>query len=113
MKKLPQISSLIIILTFTLFLTSCNRNSVSLESFSPSGEVPQQTSFTFNFSKELAPPDKLDQWLNEEFIKFEPAISGRFKWTSPNTLLFSPEGSLLPEQDYKATVTDKVLFKPN
>lgn len=114
MKKLILNSSLaltfFILFISSISLTSCNRNTVELESFSPSGEVPLQTSISFVFNKDISPPKKLDQWLNEEFIKFDPAISGQFKWTSANTLLFSPSGSLLPEQDYKARITDKVLF---
>jgi len=94
------------------FFNGCGTdNSVTIEEFSPQGEVANLTTFTIEFSENLAPTDTLDKWLTEEFIKFEPKIAGKFKWTSGKTLIFSPDYPLEPIQSYKAKVTDKVLFK--
>ncbi|HKJ81423.1 MAG TPA: MG2 domain-containing protein, partial [Ignavibacteriaceae bacterium] len=51
-----------------------------------------------------------DKWVDDEYITFEPKIEGKFKWTSGNTLIFSPDVPLQPIQSYKAEITDKVLF---
>ena len=97
------------ILTATTFLlAACNRNVVKVTSFSPSGEVQEFTTFEITFNKDLAPPDVIDHWEKEDYVTFEPAIPGMSKWTSPSTLIFSPEVPLKPGQDYSAKITKKV-----
>lgn len=94
-----------------IFLVSCGpSNTVKVESFTPTGEVQNLTNFTIEFSEDLAPPDVQDKWMDEEFVTFTPAIQGKFKWTSPSTLTFSPDVPLDPMQVYKATINKNVLF---
>jgi uncharacterized protein YfaS (alpha-2-macroglobulin family) len=101
----------ILILVFTaLLLGSCNRNQVTVTDFEPQGEVQDLQSFTINFDQELAPADKQDEWLTDEFVTFKPNIPGRFKWLNARTLLFSPETPLKSSQDYSAKVNKAVLF---
>lgn len=103
----------IIIAASFLFLSifACsNGNEVSIVEFSPSDNVERLTTFTVKFSKDLAPSELVDKWSDEEFIKFEPGIQGKFKWIDKRTLLFSPDSPLEPIQKYNAEVTDKVLF---
>ncbi len=98
------------ILTAIIFISCGLRNAVEVVSFNPSGSVGTLTTFTIEFSKELAPVDTQDKWLTEEFVKFEPKIPGKFKWTSASTLIFSPDVQLEPIQEYSAEITKKVLF---
>jgi hypothetical protein len=99
-----------IILT-VIFLFSCGPgNTVEVESFTPTGEVQNLTNFTIEFSEDLAPADVQDKWLDEEFVTFTPAIQGKFKWTSPSLLVFSPDSPLDPMQTYEATINKNVLF---
>jgi hypothetical protein len=106
-----SIQRVFLIALFTILLISCGpKNSVEITSFSPEGEVERLSTFTIEFSKNLAPIDTLDKWSGEEFIKFEPKIDGKFKWLDESTLIFSPEYALDPIQKYSANVTKKVLF---
>ena len=94
-----------------LFIISCgSQNTVKVISFDPVGEVKSLTTFSVEFTDELAPTDTLNLWLDDEFIQFEPKIVGKFKWTSPTTLMFSPDIPLQPIQSYTARITNKVLF---
>lgn len=97
-------------LLLVLLVASCSGNRVRVLAFSPTGEVEPYTTFQIDFSEPLAPEDKIDQWLDEEYVTFEPAIKGKFKWITPASLIFSPEGPLTPGKDYSATVTEKVMF---
>ena len=100
------------IIFLIFFLISCGpSNTVEVESFTPTGEVQNLTNFTIEFSEDLAPADVQDKWLEEEFVIFTPAIQGKFKWTSPSTLVFSPESPLDPMQSYEAAINKNVLFK--
>ncbi|MBU0475587.1 MAG: hypothetical protein KKF62_15675 [Bacteroidetes bacterium] len=96
---------------FTLFLLSCSdKNSVKVLSFSPEGETKALTYIQVDFSQSIAPVDKIEKWIEDELIEFEPKIVGKFKWTNQKTLIFSPDYPLNPSQNYKANISDKVLI---
>jgi len=94
----------------TVAFFSCSNNGVKVVRFSPQGEIKNLTTFKVEFSENLAPQSVQDKWVDDEYISFEPKIEGKFKWTSGNTLIFSPDVPLQPIQSYKAEITDKVLF---
>ena len=85
-------------------------NTVEVTNFTPQGNVERLTTFTIEFSKDIAPADIQNKWVTDEYVTFEPKIEGKFKWTNSKTLIFSPDYPLEPIQSYTAKVTDKVLF---
>lgn len=100
-----------IIFALLLIINSCGTGKdVSVVNFNPQGKVENLTTFTIEFSQDLAPLELQDKWLDEEFVKFEPRIEGKFKWQSGNTLIFSPDNSLQPIQSYSAIITNRILF---
>ena len=102
------------IVLFAIYFFGCGpKNTVEVESFSPTDEVQSLTNFTIEFSEDLAPADVQDKWLDEEFVTFTPAVKGKFKWTSPSTLVFSPDEPLNAMQSYKSVINKNVLFNTN
>ena len=102
---------LLSILSLIVLIIGCGSgNKVTITKFDPQGKVQNLTTFKIEFSENLAPADVQDKWLTDQFVIFEPKIEGKFKWISGNTLIFSPDYPLQAIQDYKAKVTDKVLF---
>ena len=105
------LSKLTLFIIIVLLFGCGPSNTVKVESFTPTGEIQNLTNFEIEFSEDLAPADVQDKWLDEEFVTFKPAISGKFKWTSARTLVFSPDAPLEPIQSYSATINKNVLFK--
>lgn len=102
------------IITVVFLINGCEPgNTVEVESFTPTGEVQNLTNFTIEFSEDLAPADVQNKWLDDEFVTFSPAVHGKYKWTSPRTLSFSPDVPLDPMQSYKAVINKNVLFNTN
>jgi len=95
---------------YSLILWSCSSDTVTVTSFSPQGEIKELQNFTIEFSKDLAPADTINKWSDKRFVTFSPPISGKFKWTSPSTLVFSSDYSLNPIQEYQAVINKEVLF---
>lgn len=95
---------------FLLFACSSS-NVVEIVSVTPQGEVPLLATIEIEFSQDLAPPDKQNVWLEEEYVEFSPSITGKFKWISARRLVFSPDAPLEAIQEYEAEVTDLVLFQ--
>ncbi|MEP7258775.1 MAG: MG2 domain-containing protein, partial [Flavitalea sp.] len=105
LKRFPALTTLLVV----IFLYSCNRNIVDLESTSAKGEVPQLGNLSFHFSKSLVPDSLLNQWDSTAYISFNPEIPGRFRWESPDQLVFSPSRPLPPATSFKAVIKSDVL----
>ncbi|MEM0998781.1 MAG: MG2 domain-containing protein [Bacteroidota bacterium] len=108
MKK--ELRNLLYLSCILLVFSTCSKSGVQILSFTPEGEVDEYTTFQVDFNEPLAPNEKIGEWLDEKFIEFEPPVSGKSKWLTPTTLIFSPDKALKPGMDYSARVTDKVFF---
>lgn len=86
----------------TIFLSACKKNAVELEYTNAKGEVPQMGNLVFRFNKSLIKDSLLNAWDSTDYISFTPKIPGRFRWESPDQLVFSPSQPLLPATTYSA-----------
>ncbi len=93
----------------TIFLSACKKNAISLSYTNAKGEVPQLGNLQFRFNHSLAKDSMLNAWDSTEYISFEPKIAGKFRWESPDELVFSPSQPLNPATTYKAKVKNAVL----
>jgi uncharacterized protein YfaS (alpha-2-macroglobulin family) len=93
----------------TIFLLACNKNVVSLSYTNARGEVPQLGNLVFRFNQSMVKDSLLNIWDSTDYVSFEPAIRGRFRWESPDQLIFSPAGPLNPATSYKARIKNTVL----
>lgn len=100
----------LLFITLMLAWASCSNNVLRVTKFTPSGEVDNKQSFVFTFNKDIAPKNRLDQWVKGDYVQFEPQIQGRYKWIAPNTLIFSPSYGLQAGQDYKASFNKETLL---
>jgi alpha-2-macroglobulin len=93
----------------TVFLSACKSNSVSLQYTNAKGEVPQLGNLVFRFNHSLVKDSMLNAWDSSEYVSFEPAIPGRFRWESPDQLVFSPSRPLNPATTYKVKIRKEIL----
>jgi uncharacterized protein YfaS (alpha-2-macroglobulin family) len=93
----------------TIFLSACSRKSVSLDFTNAKGEVPQLGNLVFRFNHSLVKDSMLNAWDSAEYVSFEPKIPGRFRWESPDQLVFSPSRTLNPATTYKVRIRKEVL----
>ena len=96
-------------ISVVIFLTACSRNTVNLEFTNARGEVKQLENLTFRFDKSLVTDSLLNQWDSGDYVSFEPAIAGRFRWEHPYELVFSPSQPLPPATTFKARMGKDLL----
>ncbi len=101
--------ALAITIVMAIFLSSCKRNYIAIDYTNAKGEVPQLGNLAFRFNKVLHPDSLLDNWDSTEYISFEPAIQGRFRWEGPEELVFSPSQPLAPATTYHAKFKDDLF----
>ncbi|NUN10578.1 MAG: hypothetical protein HUU54_15490 [Ignavibacteriaceae bacterium] len=107
MKKL--LPALLLTASF-FFLQGCSQsNKVKVINFSAQGEVKTSTVITIEFSRDLVSHEMTGEWVDKEYIRFEPRIAGKYKWLSQNKLFFVPDKELEPVSEYEAEITDLVL----
>jgi uncharacterized protein YfaS (alpha-2-macroglobulin family) len=92
-----------------LVIISCNRTAVSLDATTAKDEVPQLGNLSFHFSNALVSDSVLNRWDSTEYISFDPAIKGHFRWEHPDELVFSPSRPLPPATSFKALFNKDIL----
>ena len=97
------------VLFVVIWTVSCNRNAVSLQKTNAEGEIKQLQNLVFYFDKALVGDSLLNRWDSTEYISFEPAIKGRFRWESRDELIFSPASPLPPATNFKARLNNELL----
>ena len=107
--KTLSVTTPIVIGMVAVFFSGCNRNSVKLAYTNAKGEIPQLGNLVFRFSNSLVKDSMLNQWDSAEYILFEPSLKGRFRWESPDELVFSPSTQLMAATSYKAKIGSEVL----
>jgi uncharacterized protein YfaS (alpha-2-macroglobulin family) len=107
MKKLSACVFLVIAI---IFFHSCSSlNEVRLAGTNFNEEISQSQNLVFTFNKDLVTEDRLNSWDSTQYIQFEPAVRGKFKWTAPNELIFSPVAGFGPATAYKAKLSTLLL----
>lgn len=102
--------------TFSLFLLlllgSCGgffqKKTIEIAHKNFGKEVDVRQNLTFTFSEDMISVPMLNTWLDNDYIRFEPEVNGKFKWKSTKVLIFSPEQGFRPSTDYKAVFSEAV-----
>jgi hypothetical protein len=98
-----------VVLTFLVPGCRSKSNELRLESKNFEEQVEPEQNLVFTFDKELVPKAVLQKWDTVPYLTFTPAVKGRFKWTAPNELAFSPHQPFAPSTDFQAELTDLLL----
>jgi uncharacterized protein YfaS (alpha-2-macroglobulin family) len=88
---------------------ACNRKAVVLEYTNAEKEVMPLQNLVFRFNHPIVSDSLLNRWDSTEYIQFEPAIRGKFRWEQSNLLVFSPAAPLQPATSYTGRLTSAIL----
>ena len=102
-------SAIPVLIGLAFFISSCKREAVNLEFTNAKGEVAELGNLTFRFNRSLIKDSMINAWDSTDYIDFEPNIPGRFRWESPDQLVFSPSTPLLPATTYKVKLNSELL----
>ena len=93
-----------------IILNSCSGgDKLNITSRNFGEEINLQQNLVFNFNHDIVSDSSLNNWDSTAYIKFEPEVKGKFKWTAPDELTFSPDFGFQPATDYKASISDELL----
>ena len=107
--KISLISALSLLIFLFLFNSCSSLNEIRIAGTNFTDEISQSQNLVFTFNKDLVNESQLDSWDSTQYVQFEPAVKGKFKWTAPNELVFSPVGGFGSATAYKAKLTNLLL----
>ncbi|RYF56525.1 MAG: hypothetical protein EOO39_36595, partial [Cytophagaceae bacterium] len=87
MQTLPYLRNFLLISLLFSLLSQCSRlpfNDVSVVGRNFDDEVQQTQNLTFTFNKNVGPTSQFGDWDSTQYVRFIPAVRGKFKWTAPN-----------------------------
>jgi uncharacterized protein YfaS (alpha-2-macroglobulin family) len=110
--KQTSAACIFILLCFSLLFNACSSlNEVRIAGTNFTGEISQSQNLVFTFNKDLVSKGDLNSWDSTQYVQFEPAVRGKFKWTAPNELIFSPIAGFSAATAYKAKLTGLLTEK--
>ncbi|MFC1717862.1 MG2 domain-containing protein, partial [Candidatus Poribacteria bacterium] len=81
---------------------------VTVESFTPRGEIMRTTNFTIEFSQDMVEESDVGVQLDSAPVVFTPTIPGKYRWIARNKLRFFPEIVLPPSTEYTAEILPEI-----
>ena len=58
----------------------------------------------------MVPDSLVGVWTDKEYIRFEPAVEGKFHWQTSSILVFAPREGFSPATEYTASFS-KLVFE--
>ncbi len=96
----------------TLFFTQCGKlNEIRVVGRNFEDEINLAQNLVFTFNKDIVAEADLNSWESTKFVEFIPAVAGKFKWTAPNELIFSPASGFVPATEYRAELSKELAKK--
>ncbi|WP_084650715.1 alpha-2-macroglobulin family protein [Runella zeae] len=96
----------------TLFFTECGKlNEIRVVGRNFEDEINLAQNLVFTFNKDIVKISDLNSWESTKFVEFVPAVAGKFKWTAPNELVFSPANGFEPATEYRAELSKELAKK--
>lgn len=92
-------------------LSGCVNNGkvLQLEHSNFTGEIATDQNLIFTFAENLVPDSLLNTWDTTAYLTFSPAVRGKYKWSAPNELTFSPLAPFAASTDFEATLTENLI----
>ncbi len=97
-----------LLLLLILCLSSCTPSRLEIDSRNFEDEIALQQNLVFRFNQPVVSDSLLEQWSSRTYLRIEPAVDGRFRWTDTKELVFSPSSRFQPATEYKVYLTDEL-----
>ncbi|MFC7670195.1 hypothetical protein ACFQT0_24630 [Hymenobacter humi] len=100
------------LLLLLLVAFSCSKKSaqeqVATEQ-SDGEEIDPYSNLVFTFDEAVVPDAQLNRWDTTQYVRFSPAVRGKFKWTGDRELTFSPLEPFRPSTVFDAALQAQTL----
>ncbi|MCC2548039.1 alpha-2-macroglobulin family protein [Hymenobacter sp. BT175] len=89
------------LLVLLALLCACSRSGPDDKAGPDGTEIAPYQNIVFAFDEPLG-AGRVNRWDTVQYVKFEPAVRGKFKWTGDRELVFSPQEPFRPATTFQA-----------
>ncbi|WP_426490457.1 alpha-2-macroglobulin family protein [Hymenobacter sp. 102] len=97
------------LLVLLAVLCACSKSGSNAGQDPNGEEIDPYQNLVFQFADAVVTPELQDRWDTVQVVRFEPAVRGKFKWTSDRELIFSPSTPFKPSTNFTATLQSSAL----
>ncbi|WP_324672037.1 alpha-2-macroglobulin family protein [Hymenobacter sp. GOD-10R] len=93
-------------------LCACSKpdpNSEKAAASTEGEEIDPYQNVVFTFDEDVVGDGQQNRWDTVQYLKFEPAVRGKFKWTSNRELTFSPAEPFRPSTAFEAKLRSEAM----
>ena len=105
----PRFSRRPLLVLLALLSVACSKTGSEGEADPNGAEIDPYQNLVFQFANAVVGPEQQDHWDTTRVVQFEPAMRGKFKWTSDRELIFSPSVPFRPSTAFTATLRPEAL----
>lgn len=97
------------LLVLLALLCACSKPSTDRADAPEGEEIDPYQNLVFLFDEAVVGKDQQARWDTVQYVKFQPAMRGKFKWTSDRELVFSPLTPFRPSTTFEAELQTATL----
>ncbi|MBO0357496.1 alpha-2-macroglobulin [Hymenobacter sp. BT186] len=97
------------LLVLLAVLCACSKPGADTAANPDGEEIDPQQNLVFLFDEAVVDKAQQDRWDTVQYVKFQPAMRGKFKWTSDRELVFSPLAPFRPSTTFQAELQPAAL----
>jgi len=100
------------LLVLLALLCACSKPDSNTEKAAASTEgeeIDPYQNVVFTFDEDVVGDAQQNRWDTVQYVKFEPAVRGKFKWTSNRELTFSPAEPFRPSTAFQAKLRSEAM----
>ncbi|OUJ73064.1 alpha-2-macroglobulin family protein [Hymenobacter crusticola] len=100
------------LLVLLALLCACSKPDSNTEKAAASSEgeeIDPYQNVVFTFDEDVVGDAQQNHWDTVQYVKFEPAVRGKFKWTSNRELTFSPAEPFRPSTAFQAALRKEAM----
>ena len=97
------------LLVLLALLCACAKPGPDRAATTDGEEIDPYQNLVFLFEEPVVAQGQPERWDTVQYVRFRPAVRGKFKWTSDRELVFSPLTPFAPSTVFDATLQAAAL----
>lgn len=109
LNSLPLLLLASLLTTFSCAKKTPEQQATETAAETDGDEIDPHQNVVFTFGEGVVNEAQLNRWDTTQFVRFTPAVRGKFKWTGDRELTFSPLAPFRPSTVFEAALRTETL----